>query len=302
MTKKSRRRSVILLLVGALLVLTVMAGIAAMMAKRNPIAFLNRITPGFFYALDANIAYGDLDRQTLDVYRPTTPRATPAPVVVFFYGGAWKSGERSDYRFVGQALARAGFTVVIPDYRLAPEVTFPAFLEDCAKALRWTQDHIAEHGGDSHRLFLMGHSAGAYNVMLLTLDRRYTAAAGVDGGRIRGVVGIAGPYNFSLDDPFLQTLFGTAHDPQDTQPVSFAHFGAPPVLLVTGDADETVDPGNSRALAQELKAANSPVTLLEVPGLKHRSSLLQLSPIWSPGGAVRDDILRFLDDPDAFKP
>lgn len=296
MTLKFRRRHLILLAAIAFLSVAVLAFVAKMAAD-NPIALLNRITPGFGYELDANIAYGDLDRQKLDVYRPTAPRTTPAPVIVFFYGGAWRSGERRDYRFVAHALARAGYTVVIPDYRLAPAVAFPAFLEDGAKALRWTQDHIAEHGGDSHRLFLMGHSAGAYNAMMLTLDRRYTAAAGVDGGRIRGVVGIAGPYNFGLgDDTFLQSLFGTANDPRDTQPVSFAHFGGPPVLLVTGDADETVDPGNSRALARELEAANSPVTLLEVPGLRHRAILLQLSPIWSPRGAVRDKIIRFIDE------
>jgi acetyl esterase/lipase len=268
------------------------------MAARNPIAFLNRITPTSAYTLDDDIAYGELDRQKLDIYRPSSPRATPAPVVVFFYGGAWRSGNRRDYSFVGQALARAGFTVVIPDYRLAPDVAFPAFLEDGAKALRWTQDHIAEHGGDPHQLFLMGHSAGAYNAMMIALDRRYTAAAKVDGGSIRGVVGIAGPYNFGYDgDPFLQTLFGTAVDARDTQPISFAHFGGPPILLVTGDADETVDPQNSRSLAKALEAAKSPVSLLEVPGLRHRAILLQLSPIWSPGGAVRDEIIRFLNDP-----
>jgi acetyl esterase/lipase len=293
------RRLHVLILIAVVLLLGTAAALVAAAAARNPIAFLNRITPGSAYTLGAGIAYGDLDRQMLDVYRPATPRATPAPVVVFFYGGAWRGGNRRDYRFVGHALARAGFTVVIPDYRLAPAVAFPAFLEDGAKALRWVQDHIAEYGGDPHQLFLMGHSAGAYNAMMIALDRRYTAAAKVDGGSIRGVVGIAGPYNFALDDPFLQTLFGTAIDPRDTQPISFAHFGGPPILLVTGDADETVDAGNSRTMAQQLEAAKSPVSLLEVPGLRHRAILLQLSPLWAPGGAVRDEIIRFLDDPTA---
>jgi acetyl esterase/lipase len=298
MTPRLRRRHLVLLLAVVLLIPALLVW-PARVAMRNPIEFLNRFTPNFAYQLDSNIAYGDFDRQVLDVYRPTSPRTKPAPVIVFFYGGAWRSGERGSYRFVAHALARAGYTVVVPDYRLAPEITFPVFLEDCAKALRWTQDHIAEYGGDAHRLFLMGHSAGAYNAMMLALDRRYTAAARVDGGSIRGIVGIAGPYNFALDDPFLQTLFGSASDPRDILPTSFAAFGAPPVLLVTGDADETVSPANSRALAQALEAANSPVTLLEVPGLKHRSVLLQLSPLWSPGGGLRSRILRFLEAADA---
>jgi acetyl esterase/lipase len=287
------------IMIAVVLLLGVAAAAVAMMVARHPIAFLDRITPSSAYTLDSDIAYGDLDRQRLDVYRPASPRATPAPVVVFFYGGAWQSGDRRDQRFVGHALARAGFTVVVPDYRLAPKVAFPAFLEDGAQALRWVQEHIAGYGGDPHRLFLMGHSAGAYNAMMLALDRRYTAAAKVDGGSIRGVVAFAGPYDFRLDTPFLQSLFGTAIEPRDTQPISFAHFGGPPILLVTGDADETVDPSNSRAMAQALQAAKSPVSLLEVPGLRHLAILLQLSPIWSPGGAVRDEIIRFLEDPGA---
>jgi acetyl esterase/lipase len=287
------------IMIAVVLLLGAAAAAVALMAARNPIAVLDRITPSSAYTLDSDIAYGDLDRQRLDVYRPASPRASPAPVVVFFYGGAWQSGDRRGYRFVGHALARAGFTVVIPDYRLAPAVAFPAFLEDGAKALLWVQDHIAGYGGDPHRLFLMGHSAGAYNAMMIALDGRYTAAAKVDGGNIRGVVGIAGPYNFHLNTPFLKTLFGAAPDVRDTQPISFAHFGAPPVLLVTGDADETVDPENSRAMARALQAAKSPVSLLEVPGLRHMAVLLQLSPIWSPGGAVRDAIIRFLNDPGA---
>ena len=286
-------------MIAVVLLLGAAAAAVAMMAARKPIVLLDWITPSAAYTHDSDIAYGDLDRQRLDVYRPASPRATPAPVVVFFYGGAWQSGDRGGYRFIGHALARAGFTVVIPDYRLAPDVAFPAFLEDGAQALRWVEDHIAEYGGDPHRLFLMGHSAGAYNAIMIALDRRYTAAAKVDGGSIRGAVGIAGPYDFRLDTPFLRTLFGTATESRDTQPISFAHFGGPPILLVTGDADETVDPKNSRSMAQALQAVKSPVSVLEVPGLKHMAILLQLSPIWSPGGAVRDEIIRFLDDPGA---
>jgi acetyl esterase/lipase len=222
-------------------------------------------------------------------------------VVVFFYGGGWSNGDRGDYRFVGQFLASEGFTAVIPDYRLRPEAAFPAFLEDGAKALRWVQDHIAEHGGDPQRLFLIGHSAGAYNAMMLALDRRYGAAAGFDATRLRGVVGLAGPYDFKLDTSSRRWVFGAAPDPRETQPVNFAAQGAPPVLLVTGDADETVDPENSRSLARYLAAAKSPVTLRELPGLGHTDVLLRLSS-WYPGGALRDEIIRFLDDPSAAVP
>src|SRR5690606_26882090 len=93
------------------------------------------------------IAYADGPRHKLDVYAPEQ-RGAAAPVVFFIYGGGWNRGERADYQFVGRALAARGFIVVIADYRLVPEVAYPAFLEDSANALRWVQDNIADYGGD----------------------------------------------------------------------------------------------------------------------------------------------------------
>jgi acetyl esterase/lipase len=276
--------------------------IVAVLVIRRPLEILNALTPAAGYQLQSGLAYGDLPRQKLDVYRPTQPRATPAPVVVFFYGGGWSSGARGDYRFVGQRLAADGFTVIIPDYRLHAEVKFPAFLEDGAKALRWTQDHIAEFGGDPERLFLIGHSAGAYNAVMLALDRRYGAAAGFEPERIRGVVGLAGPYDFKLDTPLLKSVFGGAADPGDTQPVRFAAPGAPPMLLMTGDTDETVRPANSISLAEHLRAARSAVELREFPGIGHIDLLLQLAAFWHPRSAVHDEILTFLDRSSAGTP
>jgi acetyl esterase/lipase len=276
-------------------VLFILAGLVAFVlfaAATRPVDLLNWATPRSGYRLEADIAYGDLPRQMLDVYHPSEPRNAPAPVVVFFYGGAWSSGDRGDYRFVGQALARAGVTVVIPDYRLRPEAAFPAFLDDGAKAVRWTELHVAGEGG----FFLMGHSAGAYNAMMLALDRRYGAAAGVDPARIRGAVGLAGPYDFELRTPSLQSVFGAAPDFSETQPVKFAASGAPPILLVTGDEDATVRPENSRSLARHLAAAGSPVALREIPGLGHMGVLLHLSPLWAPRGALREEIIRFFEE------
>jgi acetyl esterase/lipase len=285
------------------LVLCLCAGLVAFsvaLTVKRPVDALNWLTPSIGYTLDADIAYGDLARQRLDVYRPSKPRAVPAPVVVFFYGGAWSNGDRGDFRFVGQFLASQGFVAVIPDYRLRPEVAFPAFLDDGAKALRWVQDHIAEQGGDPQRLLLMGHSAGAYNAMMLALDRRYGAGAGFDAARIRGVVGLAGPYDFKLDTDLLRWVFGAAPDPRETQPVNFVSSGAPPVLLVTGDADETVDPENSRSLARRLEGVKSPVALREVPRLSHLDVVLLLTWLGYPDKSVRDEIIQFLDRPEAI--
>ena len=255
---------------------------------------LNALTPGDGYRLSAGLHYGEAERQALDVYRPERERTTPAPIVVFFYGGYWNSGDRADYRFVGQLLAANGFVVVIPDYRLYPAVRYPAFLEDGAAALRWTQDRIAAFGGDPKRITLMGHSAGAYNAMMLGLDRRLGAAAGFDAANLCGIVGLAGPYDFAFDTDLLRGVFGAAKDPAEAVPISYAGNHAPPVLLVTGDADDTVDPKNSLRLERRLAAAGNPVRRRDYPGLDHIDVLLQFSSFWTTENPVRSEVGDFL--------
>ena len=152
---------------------------------------LNAAVPRGGYALDRDVAYGPLPRQRLDVYRPRE-RVKPAGVVVFFYGGDWQNGSKADYRFVGQALASRGFVAVLPDYRLYPQVTFPAFVEDGALAVRWAHDHL----GDAGPLHLMGHSAGAHVAALLALDDHYLKNVGLDRGAVRAAALLSGPYNF----------------------------------------------------------------------------------------------------------
>jgi acetyl esterase/lipase len=260
----------------------------------RPVDILDTLTPESGYRRNAAIRYGDVGRQALDVYRPERPRAAPAPVVVFFYGGSWNSGDRGDYRFVGQRLASEGFVVVIPDYRLYPAVRYPAFLEDGAAALRWTQDRIAGYGGDPQRIFLMGHSAGAYNAMMLGLDRRYGDAVGFDAGHLCGIVGLAGPYDFQFDTDLLRGVFGTAPDPAAAMPITYADQPAPPVLLVTGDADDTVDPANSVRLERRLAASGNPVRRRDYPGLDHIDVVLQFSSFWAGDNPLRREVVDFL--------
>jgi acetyl esterase/lipase len=268
--------------------------LAVCLCACRPVDMLNTLTPDSGYRLSAGLRYGESERQALDVYRPERPRATPAPVVVFFYGGYWSSGDRGEYRFVGQLLASEGFVVVIPDYRLYPAVRFPAFLEDGAGALRWTQDRIAGFGGDPKRITLMGHSAGAYNAMMLGLDRRYGAAAGFDAANLCGIVGLAGPYDFAFDSDLLRGVFGAANDLAEALPITYAGNPAPPVLLVTGDADDTVNPSNSVRLEHRLSAAGNPVRRHDYPGLDHVDVVLQFSSFWTADNPVRREVIDFL--------
>ncbi len=217
-----------------------------------------------------DVAYAPGPRGGLDVYRPVAAR-TPAPVVVFIYGGSWDSGARKDYTFVGTALAGKGFVAVIPDYRVYPEVRWPTFLQDNARAVAWARDHAAEYGGDPHRLFLMGHSAGAYNVVELGVDKRWLAAVGMDPQRdLRGVIGLAGPYDFlPLDSDELKVIFGPPEGRPATQPINHVDGRNPPLFLATDTADTVVRPGNTLRMAAKVRAAGGPVEEREYKGLSH---------------------------------
>jgi acetyl esterase/lipase len=192
-------------------------------------------------------------------------------VVVFFYGGGWDQGEKRDYRFVGQTLAEQGFVAVVPDYRVYPAVRYPAFLQDSALAVRWARDHAAENGGDPERVFLMGHSAGAYNAVMLAVDRRWLGAVGMDPRRdLRGVIGLAGPYDFlPLHSDELKAIFGPPDMRPDTQPINHVDGQAPPMLLMTDARDKVVDPGNTERMADRIRERGGQVEAVTFPGLSH---------------------------------
>jgi len=222
-------------------------------------------------------AYGPGPRQKLDVFAPPSASGTE-PVAVFFYGGSWDSGRRSDYAWAGRALAAQGFLTVVPDYRLFPQVRFPDFLEDCAAAVRWAVDNAAALGGDPRRLVLVGHSAGAYNAAMLALDPAYLTAAGVNPAAIRALAGLSGPYDFlPLDGPITRQTFGEAKDLPATQPTRYARADSPPAFLATGEADTTVYPRNTRRLAAALRQAGARVEERHYEGLNHADTVLALS-------------------------
>jgi len=221
-------------------------------------------------------AYGEGPRQLLDVYAPT--QGERLPVLVFIYGGSWNSGSKNDYAFAGAALAAQGFVSVVPDYRLVPEVRFPNFIDDCAAAVRWCVEHVAEYGGDPSRIVLVGHSAGAYTTLMLALDAHYLRDAGVEMSALRGAIGLAGPYDFlPLDTSATREAFGQAPDLQLTQPVHFARADAPPLLLLWGDGDTTVGPRSLRSLENAVRSAGGPVESKIYPGVNHVDIMLALS-------------------------
>jgi acetyl esterase/lipase len=224
-----------------------------LLAACSPLSAFDALVPkdGGARQVAKGLAYGEGPRQRLDIYVPTGAQAGPRPVIVFFYGGSWNSGSRSGYAFVGRALAARGFVTVIPDYRLVPEVVYPGFVLDGASAVRWVRAHAKDYGGDGDRIVLAGHSAGAYIAAMLAVDDRWL---GADRGAVRGLVGLAGPYDFA---PFTVgasiQAFGDWRNPAETQPVTWAGAGDPPALLLAGAEDTIVRPRNSEKFAAALR-------------------------------------------------
>lgn len=262
----------------------------------SPLALFDALGPrdggGRLVLKDA--AYGESKRRRLDVFAPVAA-AADAPVLVFFYGGSWKSGSKDDYAFVGQALAAQGFVTVMPDYRLYPEVRFPDFLDDGAAAIAWVRDNIAAYGGDPRRIVLAGHSAGAYNAVMLGLDPRYLRRAGVDPRAVRAVAGLSGPYDFlPLDNDTTVQVFGEAPDKAATQPVAAAGPHSPPAFLATGEDDTVVRPRNTRNLAARLRAVRVPVQERVYAGLDHADTVLALSVAFRSKAPILAEMTAFL--------
>ena len=251
--------------VAALLVLGAVAGCSA-------VQVINAVTPGDTYSKVADLAYGTDPRQKLDVYTPLSTKS-PAPVVVFFYGGNWNSGARSEYRFVGEALASRGMVAVLADYRLYPQVRYPGFIEDCAQAVAWTLQEVRRFGGDPGRVYMMGHSAGAYNAAMVALDPRWLAAYGLTPATIRGWIGLAGPYDFiPVKNKATRPVFLYPATPPESQPINHVNAGAPPALLIASNKDDFVDPErNTGALSKKLRAAGVAVTEIYFDKTSHHT-------------------------------
>lgn len=272
-----------------------LAPFAALLAAGcSPTALLNALAPERGVQLTDGIPYGEGPRNRIDVHAPRG--ANGAPAVVFFYGGSWETGDRGMYRFLGAALAAAGVVCMIPDYRVWPAAGFPGFMQDGARAVAWARAHAAEHGGDPRRLFLMGHSAGAQIATLLALDAGFLPSLGVRPGRdLRGVIGLAGPYDFlPLRDPTLQAIFGAERDWPASQPINHVTAGAPPMLLATGDADTVVLPRNSESLAARLRAAGNAAETITYPGIGHSEIIGAFAGALTFLAPVRRDVLRFV--------
>jgi acetyl esterase/lipase len=272
-----------------------MALAAVALAGCSTTTALNALQPHGTLRAVRNLRYQPGDRGTLDVYAPRSADGN-APVVLFIYGGAWDSGRKAQYAFVGDALASAGIVTVIPNYRVYPEVRWPTFLQDNARAVRWAVNHAADYGGDPCDVFLMGHSAGAYDALMLALDPLWLHAVGLDPARdLQGAIGLAGPYDFlPLTSSKLKIIFGPPKGRAATQPINYATGQNPPLFLATDTADRQVDPGNTARLAARVRAGGGTVVVRTYRHLNHALLIGAFAVPLRWLAPVRRDVVQFI--------
>jgi acetyl esterase/lipase len=235
---------------------------AAFLNACSPVSVLNSLASKSTFTRTADVAYGSDLRQKLDVYVPTQPAAS-SPVVIFFYGGSWQSGSRSEYLFVGEALASKGITVVIPDYRLAPGVVYTDILKDCADATAWVFANIQKYQGNPNKVFMSGHSAGGYNAAMMAIDPEWLAPHGIKTSQFKGLIGLAAPVNFlPVTDEDIKPIFLSPNTPDSSMPINHVTGHEPPTLLLAAQKDTFVYPErNSEQLAAKMRAAGDTVTV-----------------------------------------
>ncbi len=286
---------------GGLVAVAVIAGLALQIAvwRNGPavVTAIDRIAGGQRDAeLKATISTGSHPAQKLTVWGPERrdPADAPLPVLLFAHGGGWRSGDPVDYGFIGRAFAPEGFIVVLVGYRLGEDGKYPAMLEDTASAIAWTHEEIAAYGGDPDKLVLAGHSAGAYNVVMLGLEEQWLGRKGLSTADIAGVIGMSGPYDFA---PFARdstiAAFGHVDDPAITQPPTHVRADGPQFLLIQGEKDDLVRPRNSRILGQALSEAGGTVRTLFYPDMGHNGPLLSLAEPLRSRRDVLDEMMNF---------
>ena len=261
-----------------------------------PLAALNWSLPTRHLHIHVDQPYGADEHMMADVYTPAR-REAPLPVIVFFYGGRWQRGSRRDYKFVAQCLASHGYCCVVADYRRFPDVQFPAFMHDAGHALAWAAEHVEQFGGDPNNIFLMGHSAGAHIATMLALNPSFRPAFDEAGHRVRGLIGMSGPYDFlPMTDEDVIAVFGDKATSMESQPIHYAGAHAPPALLISSERDIVVRPGNAFRLSKALKSHGILAEVELFNNLTHAGTVLALAPPFRRRAPVVQRIQRFTAD------
>ena len=241
----------------------------------------------------ADLPYGKHQLQKLDVVWSAEDSNTP--VVIFFHGGSWRWGVKDFHREIGWEFAKHGVTCVIADYRLYPEVRFPAFVEDAAQVVKWVRHNIGRYGGDPEKVFVMGHSSGAHIVSHLALDEKHLQAVGGDFSWIKGVIGMSGPYTFQPSEEwFYDDVFFPQADSPRVVPISLVDGDEPPFLVLHGKFDYLVDVKQSEEFVKRIEEKGGEVKkrIFHLHG--HFSMMRRLTSWHIPPRGILHEVLDFI--------
>ena len=220
----------------------------------------------------AGTAYAD-NKDKFDVFMP--PAAMDAPVVVYFHGGGLQNGAKAIGEGLARQLTARGIGVVSANYRLSQTVMHPAHMEDATAAFVWTKQHIGTYGGDPNRVFVAGHSAGAYLAALMSIDPSYLAAHGMKLSDIRGAIPIS-PFLYveepAVAPPRPKTVWGTDEDVWLRASVTpYIGSDKPPMLFIYADGDDPWRREQNDRLKAELLAHGNKVSLEQIANRTHGS-------------------------------
>lgn len=265
---------------------------------------VNGITSSAGVGVSKNMVYGDQPLQDLDIYYPKPlAQAMQAqrsitetyPMVVFVHGGSWETGSKEDYAFVGQSLAQAGYVTAVINYRKAPEHVYPDYVEDTAQAIAWSYNNAASFHVDPQRFAVIGHSAGAFNMMAAISNEDFLAPYGVSPKDISAVIGIAGPYSYDFRKFSSVTAFSADATPDQVMPDRHIKGPQPPYLLLTAEKDTTVYDQNTIKMTKALKDYGAKVETGVIKGANHATSIGAMAKPLRWLNDVRSQVLSYLD-------
>jgi len=229
-----------------------------------------RVLADIPYKTGTGLSDYEKERCKLDIYLP--PGRKDFATLVWFHGGGLTAGDKSGAGTVARSLAEAGLAVVSAEYRLSPTAKYPSYIEDAAAAFAWTRAHIAEHGGNPGKLFIGGHSAGAYLALMVGLDAHYLRANAIELSAVSGIIPISGQTMTHLTVREERGIGSFTITADEAAPVYYCRKDTPPMLMLYADHDMPARAEENAYLVAVMKAAgNEHVTGMLIRDRNHGS-------------------------------
>ena len=255
---------------------------------------INYLTPKDTFEKEEHLAYGLKARNRLDLYRTKNPKKQK-PLIVFVHGGSWQHGNKRDYLFIGETFAREGFDVAVINYQLAPENIFPAFVDDLAQAIHYLNQNKVKLNISTDNMILMGHSAGAFNVMSVVYSAQSQNFKYKD--QIKAIVGLAGPYHFDyVGDPLSEHAFDHKISYQQVMPYYFIEPNHIMHYLLVAEQDQVVERKNALDLDIALRQKGNHSHIAVIPKTGHITIVATLASLMSHYFKTKRTILHFLEE------